>query len=77
MSRNDIYCVFHFVPLHSSPAGLCYGQAHVGLETTNLQSKGLVRLPMFFELSLAQQQRGGGGSKKMLSMNTEGARIFV
>ena len=57
MSRHDINCVFHYVPLHSSPAGQRYGRAHGSLESTNLQSERLVRLPMFFELSEANQNR--------------------
>ena len=57
MSRHDINCVFHYVPLHSSPAGQRYGRTHGSLDTTNLQSERLVRLPMFFELSEAQQER--------------------
>jgi dTDP-4-amino-4,6-dideoxygalactose transaminase len=57
MSQHDINCVFHYVPLHSSPAGQRYGRPHGSLDTTNLQSERLVRLPMFFELSEGQQER--------------------
>ena len=57
MSRHDINCVFHYVPLHSSPAGLRYGRAHGRFDITDSQSERLVRLPMFFELSEDQQER--------------------
>jgi dTDP-4-amino-4,6-dideoxygalactose transaminase len=57
MRQQDINCVFHYIPLHSSPAGQRYGRAHGGLDTTNLQSERLVRLPMFFELSESKQER--------------------
>ena len=57
MRQKDIHCVFHYVPLHSSPAGQRYGRANGSLEITNIQSERLVRLPMFFELSDAQQER--------------------
>lgn len=57
MSRNDINCVFHYVPLHSSPAGKRYGRAHGRFDITDAQSERLVRLPMFFELSEGQQER--------------------
>lgn len=57
MSRHDINCVFHYVPLHSSPAGLRYGRAHGSFDITDSQSERLVRLPMFFELSEGQQER--------------------
>jgi dTDP-4-amino-4,6-dideoxygalactose transaminase len=56
MSRYDINCVFHYVPLHSSPAGKRYGRAYGSFETTDMQSERLVRLPMFFELSKGQQE---------------------
>jgi dTDP-4-amino-4,6-dideoxygalactose transaminase len=67
MSRYDINCVFHYVPLHSSPAGQRYGRAHGSLDVTNLQSERLVRLPMFFELSEAQQERVVETVRKCLS----------
>ena len=57
MSRNDINCVFHYVPLHSSPAGIRFGRAHGNFYITNLQSERLVRLPIFFALSEGQQAR--------------------
>lgn len=57
MLRQDIHCVFHYVPLHSSPAGQRYGRINGSLNTTNIQSERLVRLPMFFGLSAAQQER--------------------
>jgi len=55
--RNDIFPVFHYVPLHSSPAGLKYGRAHGDLEVTNRQSERLVRLPLWVGLSIEQQNR--------------------
>ena len=67
MSRLDINCVFHYVPLHSSPAGKRYGRAHGSLDATNLQSERLVRLPMFFELSEDQQMRVVNAVRKCLS----------
>ncbi len=57
MRQKDIHCVFHYVPLHSSPAGQRYGRAHGSLDITNMQSERLVRLPIFFDLSDAQQER--------------------
>ncbi|MFM9384320.1 dTDP-4-amino-4,6-dideoxygalactose transaminase [Pseudomonas sp. UV AK001] len=54
---NEIWSVFHYVPLHSSPAGLRYGRAHGSLEVTNRQSERLVRLPLWVGLSEDQQDR--------------------
>ncbi|MDM0028698.1 dTDP-4-amino-4,6-dideoxygalactose transaminase [Variovorax saccharolyticus] len=56
--RNDISSVFHYVPLHSSPAGLRYGRTHGGaLDVTDTQSAALVRLPLWVGLTHAQQDR--------------------
>jgi dTDP-4-amino-4,6-dideoxygalactose transaminase len=57
LKENDIYSVFHYVPLHSSPAGQRYGRAHGELEVTVRQSERLVRLPLWVGLSPAQQER--------------------
>jgi dTDP-4-amino-4,6-dideoxygalactose transaminase len=54
---NDIYSVFHYVPLHSSPGGKRYGRAHGDLEVTGKHSERLVRLPLWVGLSSAQQDR--------------------
>ncbi|WP_029363470.1 dTDP-4-amino-4,6-dideoxygalactose transaminase [Herbaspirillum lusitanum] len=57
LKRNQINSVFHYVPLHSSPAGLRYGRAHGELNWTVTQSERLVRLPMFVGLEESQQDR--------------------
>lgn len=50
MKNNDILCVFHYVPLHSAPAGLKFGR-FVGLdEHTTSDSDRLVRLPMYYDI---------------------------
>ncbi|PLQ01726.1 dTDP-4-amino-4,6-dideoxygalactose transaminase [Cupriavidus pauculus] len=43
--------VFHYVPLHSSPAGLELGRAHGDLRTTDDISSRLIRLPLWLGLS--------------------------
>ena len=55
LKRNEIYSVFHYVPLHSSPAGRRYGRVHGGLDVTNRQSERLVRLPLWVGLASEQQ----------------------
>ncbi|ANW00565.1 dTDP-4-amino-4,6-dideoxygalactose transaminase [Bradyrhizobium icense] len=57
LKQNGIGAVFHYVPLHSSPAGRRYGRAHGELALTTSLSQRLVRLPMWFGLSESQQQR--------------------
>jgi dTDP-4-amino-4,6-dideoxygalactose transaminase len=53
--RNDLGSVFHYVPLHSSPAGQRYGRPHGALDVTNRQSDRLVRLPLWVGLTEDQQ----------------------
>ncbi|PSS56359.1 dTDP-4-amino-4,6-dideoxygalactose transaminase [Pseudomonas sp. BBP2017] len=55
LKRHDIYAVFHYVPLHSSPAGKRYGRVHGSLAVTESQSECLLRLPLWHGLSEEQQ----------------------
>jgi len=57
LKRNRIGAVFHYVPLHSSPAGVRFGRAQGELPLTNSLSQQLIRLPMWFGLSESQQER--------------------
>lgn len=50
MRDNDILCVFHYVPLHSAPAGLKFGQFHGDDIYTTAESDRLVRLPMYYKI---------------------------
>lgn len=54
--RNEIGAVFHYVPLHSSPAGQRYGRAQGPLLLTDSLSERLIRLPLFVGLTEEQQQ---------------------
>jgi dTDP-4-amino-4,6-dideoxygalactose transaminase len=54
-SRNDVGAVFHYVPLHSSPAGKRYGRTHGPLYVTENQSERLIRLPLWVGLTEEQQ----------------------
>ncbi len=51
MRQNDILCVFHYVPLHSAPAGLKFGRFDGSDEYTTAESDRLVRLPLYYKLS--------------------------
>ena len=48
MREKDIWCVFHYVPLHSAPAGLKYGRFDGVDEYTTKESDRLVRLPLYY-----------------------------
>ena len=51
MKENEIGCVFHYIPLHSAPAGLKYGRFNGIDEYTTKESDRLVRLPMYYGLA--------------------------
>ena len=55
--HNDIYPVFHYVPLHSSPAGQRYGRTYGSLSVTLDLSERMVRLPIWVGLTEQQQHR--------------------
>ena len=50
MKQNDILTVFHYIPLHSSPAGQKYCKTCSNMTVTNKISDTLVRLPMYYKL---------------------------
>lgn len=55
LSERGINAVFHYVPLHSSPAGLKYGRSSGQLEVTRTQAERLIRLPLWVGLSEGSQ----------------------
>ena len=48
LKKNSIHTVFHYIPLHSSVAGLKYGRFSGRDVGTTKESERLVRLPLFF-----------------------------
>lgn len=50
LKENDILAVFHYIPLHTAPAGLKYGRFHGADNYTTKESERLLRLPMFYTL---------------------------
>ena len=54
MKENGIMCVFHYIPLHTAPAGQKFGRFHGEDRYTTGESERLVRLPMFYNLTLEQ-----------------------
>lgn len=51
MRAKELYCVFHYIPLHSAPAGLKFGRFDGKDEYTTKESERLVRLPMYYGLT--------------------------
>ena len=50
MRKHDILTVFHYVPLHSAPAGKKFGRFHGEDKYMTKESERLVRLPMYYHL---------------------------
>lgn len=50
MKERGVQTVFHYIPLHSSPAGEQFGRASGSLDVTNDISNRLVRLPLWLGL---------------------------
>ena len=53
LKENGIYSAFHYVPLHSSPAGMKFGRFSGEDVYTTRESERLVRLPMFYNLPMS------------------------
>lgn len=54
---NGVSSVFHYVPLHTSPAGRRYGRAVGDLDVTCKQSEQLIRLPLWVGITSEQQEK--------------------
>ncbi len=57
LKDRGVQAVFHYVPLHNSPAGLKYSRSHGDLSSTSEMSGRLVRLPLWVELSSSDISR--------------------
>ncbi|RGE47996.1 TDP-4-oxo-6-deoxy-D-glucose aminotransferase [Mannheimia granulomatis] len=57
MKSRNILTVFHYLPLHSSPAGRQFGYFCGEDKWTTKESERLVRLPLFYNLTEKQQDR--------------------
>lgn len=51
MRSKEIGCVFHYVPLHSAPAGFKFGRFHGQDVYTTKESERLVRLPLYYNMT--------------------------
>ena len=51
LDEKDIISVFHYIPLHSSEAGLRLGEFRGEDEYTTKESERLLRLPMYYGLT--------------------------
>jgi dTDP-4-amino-4,6-dideoxygalactose transaminase len=51
LKSRDILPVFHYVPLHSAPAGKRFGRAGSSMRHTDEISERLLRLPLYYEMT--------------------------
>lgn len=51
LKENNIFAVFHYVPLHSAPAGMKFGRFDGKDEFTTIESERIIRLPMYYGLN--------------------------
>ena len=54
LKQKNVWAVFHYVPLHSAPAGVKFGRFHGEDKYTTKESERLLRLPMFYTLTADQ-----------------------
>ncbi|OUE44874.1 dTDP-4-amino-4,6-dideoxygalactose transaminase [Billgrantia desiderata SP1] len=50
LKSNDIASAFHYVPLHTSKAGSCYGKFVGDDEFTTKEAERLLRLPLWYDM---------------------------
>ncbi len=56
LKERNIATVFHYVPLHSSPAGKKYGRVVGSMQETDLNASQLIRLPLWIGLTTPEQE---------------------
>lgn len=69
LKQKQIYCVFHYIPLHSAPAGLKFGRFDGEDVYTTAESERLVRLPLYYGLTIEQCQEVVEGIYEFFGMN--------
>lgn len=57
MKNKDIECVFHYIPLHSAPAGIKFGRFHGKEQYTTPESERLVRLPIYYHVEHQEAEK--------------------
>jgi len=66
LKGNDINSVFHYIPLHSAPAGKRFGYFHGVDNYTTTESERLLRLPLFYGMPDADVNKVAGEIIRLL-----------
>ena len=56
LKENNILSVFHYIPLHTAPAGMKYGEFRGEDKYTTKESERLTRLPLYYGLTKEQNE---------------------
>jgi dTDP-4-amino-4,6-dideoxygalactose transaminase len=56
MNKRGINAIFHYIPLHDSPAGAKFGRVHGSMDVTQWASQCIARLPFWIGLEEHQDQ---------------------
>ncbi len=67
LKSRGIHGVFHYIPLHSSPAGQCFSRTHGELRVTDTISSRLVRLPLHITMSDNDADRVIGAVREFIT----------
>lgn len=57
LKKNEIQSCFHYIPLHTAPAGKRFGKFHGADRYTTKESERLLRLPMHYGLTEEETQK--------------------
>lgn len=57
LKENGVMAVFHYIPLHTAPAGKMYGEFRGEDKYTTAESERLARLPLYYGLSEQDQEK--------------------
>lgn len=67
LAMRGVRAVFHYVPLHSSPAGRRFGRTHGSLQVTDDASERLVRLPLWMGMTPSDAERVADTAGRVLA----------
>lgn len=57
LKQRDILSVFHYIPLHSAPAGRRFGRFHGEDKYTTVESERLLRLPLYYGITQENKEK--------------------
>lgn len=57
LKEREIAAVFHYIPLHTAPAGVKYGQFHGEDKYTTKESERLVRLLLYYDMTEEERDK--------------------